>query len=175
VWASNLADVQITYSSLSHWSHMPYHDLILLVTFDLLFQPTCRPELFYLQSWPGFLSVRVHCSSTVLMRLTVIVSVNTGQVVNVLRESRLPTISGYKPQQTSHVILPTHIRSGITIFTTLHSAAYERLVQVTEDLPLALSPPTDSCSASSRPLQHAQTHQPLGRVRRRKKCAMSNV
>lgn len=101
---------------------------------------------------------------------------NAGQVVNVLRESRLPAVSGYRPQQTPHVVLPTHIRSGITVFTTLHSAAYERLVQVAEELPLAsVLPPSDTCSVSPRPLQRAQLQQPVCKTRRKKKCTVSNV
>jgi hypothetical protein len=58
-----------------------------------------------------------------------------GQVINILRESQLPPCSGCRPQMTSHLKLPTHYHSGITLFAVAHSAAFAKLQVESLDLP----------------------------------------
>lgn len=72
-----------------------------------------------------------------------------GQVINILRESRLPSCYGSHPSLTYHLTLPTHHNSGITIFVDANSpAAVELQRESTDMLPLE-SPSLSSPSTAS--------------------------
>lgn len=60
-----------------------------------------------------------------------------GQVVNILREERLQSaVGGYRPQLTSHIVVPTHFKSGVTLYIRTDSAGYAELESTTPDLPV---------------------------------------
>jgi len=72
-----------------------------------------------------------------------------GQVINILRESRLPSCYGSHPSLTYHLTLPTHHNSGITIFVDADSpAAVELQHESTDMLPLESSSSSSPGTAS---------------------------
>ena len=75
-----------------------------------------------------------------------------GQVVNALREERLPLVAGYRPQITTHVTVPSHYRSGMTLFAAACSPAFDELRRACAELPIeaAMVP-----VAGAKPLQPA--------------------
>ena len=58
-----------------------------------------------------------------------------GQVVNAMRESNRPRIPGFRPQQTSHVLIPAFYKAGITLFVKKDSTVYNELLEA-PDVPL---------------------------------------
>lgn len=64
--------------------------------------------------------------------------------MNILREERLQTVGSCKPQLTSHVVIPTHFKSGVTLYLRKDSAGYKELQRTPAELPLADNTTQDS-------------------------------
>ena len=52
-----------------------------------------------------------------------------------MRESNRPRIPGFRPQQTSHIIIPAFYKAGVTFFVKKDSSVYRELLEVS-DIPL---------------------------------------
>ena len=55
--------------------------------------------------------------------------------MNAMRESNRPRIPGFRPQQTSHVLIPAFYKAGVTLFMKKDSAVYNELLEA-PDVPL---------------------------------------
>lgn len=56
--------------------------------------------------------------------------------MNILREERLHAAGGgNRPQLTSHVVIPSHFKSGVTLYIRADSASYAELEGTAPEFP----------------------------------------
>lgn len=56
--------------------------------------------------------------------------------MNILREERLhAAVGGNRPQLTSHVVIPSHFKSGVTLYIRTDSAWYAELESTAPEFP----------------------------------------
>lgn len=56
--------------------------------------------------------------------------------MNILREERLHAASGgNRPQLTSHIVIPSHFKSGVTLYIRADSASYAELEGTAPEFP----------------------------------------
>ena len=107
-------------------------------------------DLLILKTYDGQFTLTTKKSLHIIFNIVAAVRfVDTGQVVNVLREERMTKISNaYRPHLTSHITLPSHHRAGITLFVTTLSPAFDELQHSSSIQTVASNHPTTDTSST---------------------------